>query len=97
MKTGKELVDECDALVRRLVHEIADINRKYNFAKDGRSEEDEKRSKELWDELRRIEEKFDAEHPVSPCPECGSPRFASTGGHCFNWYDNCSLATPLGG
>jgi len=91
------MTDELYEMTKSLLQEIANINRKYDFAHDGRSPEDEARSKELWVEVHRLENEYDQKHCVTPCPECGEPCFASMGGVCFNWYGNCKLAKPLGG
>ena len=90
------LSDEYYKMTRHLLDEAVSINRKYDFSHVGRSEQDEARSKQLWAEMERVREDFDAKHPLPQCPECGGERKASLDGVCTNW-DECSLCPPLGG
>jgi hypothetical protein len=96
-KESKKLKDECHSLTKSRIDEICAINRKYNYRSRGRSDEDKKRSRQLWDEIYKIYEDFNKANPLPPCKECGEERLAHLGGVCFN-RDNCSLAIKfLGG
>lgn len=90
-----ELWDEYYKQIKPLNLEICAINRKYNFQPlESRSEEDNKRYKELYERIDWIRKKINYKHRIGPCPECGFTRTASSGGICIN-KPNCKLATLL--
>lgn len=83
--------------IKPLNLEIGAINRKYNFGPlKNRSEEDNKRYQELYSRIDWIRRKFNYKHVIGPCPECGFPRNATSGGICINML-SCKLAkSPIG-
>ena len=89
-------VVELQNLLSPLLTEISEINREYDFGARPMSHEIRARWEDLWEEIRAAEDEWDLAHPVSPCPECHSPRKASLGGVCTN-FPQCDLAPPLGG
>ena len=97
MKTVIELRKEYNSLIRSRLDEVCEINRKYDSAPSSqRSDEDQKRFKQLFVEMKEIADNFDKKYPWPNCPECGSRRSARVR-VCYNHSGNCSLAVPLGG
>jgi hypothetical protein len=81
MKNLDDLNNLCDPLW----DEMVSINRKYNFSHIGRSEEDEKRFKELSNQIHALQDEYDKLHPISSCPTCGHRRtLRLSNGNCIN-------------
>lgn len=72
---------------------IGEINKKYNFKPNNRSDEDIEESKKLWVEIRKCDDKWDDLNPLLPCPSCNSERKASLSGYYFN--SNCQLGMKI--
>ena len=79
-------------LTEEWLNEVCAINKKYDCSsRVVRSEQDEIRSKELWNKIWAYNDLWNIFHPIPPCPECGGVRLATTKGICLNIGD-CSLA-----
>jgi len=76
--------------------EMAEINHKYNFQSSGRSSEDKLRFANLSKIVRDYIDKWDREHPLTPCVKCGGRRVSSLNNICVNW-GKCDLAPYWGG
>jgi len=61
-----------------LIAEAVEINARYGYGSTReRSPGDVARSAALWAEVRRLDDEYDAAHPLPPCAVCGAPIRAS--------------------
>lgn len=74
---------------------MVEINRRYNFRHNERTEEDERAWKHASEMVERTRREFVAKYPPKPCPGCGE-MVDQIFGICTN-YGDCKLALPIGG